>query len=289
MILYKDWGQHLRLGNFLSLYAGINSMAKKSGNKLFVPKNYFLWDYLEIEPNYDENFPVDEIFHFRQTNYTKEEQDYIINLWKENKDKNININLGANLQSIEWWKDDVEYIKSIIKIKDSEINKVYEKYNDLFKTSKPTIGLGVRRGDFIGHGCFYQIKPEWYIKALEAEFPNWKDCVVVVFSDNIEECKQLFKAYPFKYAQANKTYSHAENFKFYHQNPMDQFILGTLMNNFITSQSTFSVWQSLYIDLFNKGKIVHSNRNLAGECLQKFYNPDFYPKNWTCFPIEDNK
>lgn len=288
-LLYKDWGLHIRQGNWMWLWCGINSMAKKAGNKLYISKNYFLWDYLEIQPNYDEDFPVDETFHFRQTHYTSEEENYIVNYWKENKDKNININLGSHLQSLEWWKDDIEYIKSIIKIKDSEKNKVYEKYFDLFKDGKPTIGIGCRRGDMVGHGCFYQINPEWYIKALEAEFPNWGDCVVVVFSDNIEECKQLFKAYPFRYADANQTYSHANNFREYHSNPMDQFILGTLIDNFITSQSTFSVWQALYVDLFNKGKIVHCNKNLAGECLEKFYNPDFYPKNWIIHPIKNEK
>jgi len=285
MILYKDWGKHIRLGNWLFLYTGINSMAKKAGNTLYVPDNYFLWDYLEKTPHFDRNFQPENTFHFRQTNYSPEEQIFIIDSWKNTINEKININLGSHLQSELWFKDDIDYVKSIIKIKESIRNLVYEKYWHIFKDNKKTIGISVRRGDFIKHGCFYQIPVEWYTNALEAEFPDWRNCSVVIFSDDIEECKRLFKDYDFFYADPNGTHTHAENFKFYHQDPMEQFILGTLMNNFIISQSTFSWWQAWYVDKFNSGKIVHCGKNLDNHCLKEFYNPDYYPESWTKFEI----
>jgi hypothetical protein len=49
MVKYNDWGKHLRLGNWLFLYAGIQSILKNSGNELWLP-DYFLWEYLKNPP-----------------------------------------------------------------------------------------------------------------------------------------------------------------------------------------------------------------------------------------------
>jgi hypothetical protein len=64
--------------------------------------------------------------------------------------------------------------------------------NKLF-FNKPTIGIGVRRGDFVNHSCFYQIPETWYEDTLKKEFPNFKDYNVIIFSDDIEWCKIYFK------------------------------------------------------------------------------------------------
>ena len=40
MVLYKDWGKHIRLGNWLFLYSGILSLIKNTRHELYLP-NYF--------------------------------------------------------------------------------------------------------------------------------------------------------------------------------------------------------------------------------------------------------
>lgn len=282
MIKYIDWGKHIRLGNWLFLYAGINSMIKKSGSVIAFP-NYFLWDYLEKRPNITTDTNYNELFHFRQTNYTHEERDWIENYFVENKDKIININLGSHLQSERWWKEDEEYVKSILKIKQEKIDAIKEKYKYIFENGKGTIAISIRRGDFVNHGCFYQIPETWYLKALQEEF-GYGEFNVLIFSDDIEWCKNYYKGKNFFFAEPNNTHLHTNGFKYYHKDPMEQFILGTLCNHCIIGSSTFSWWMGKYIE-WNGGKVVHCGENLKGDCLKKFYNPDYYPKSWTLSKI----
>jgi hypothetical protein len=277
MIKYNDWGKHLRLGNWLFLYAGLRYFAKKTENEIEFP-NYFLWDYLKLPPNISNSLDYDVEFIFRQTNYTDEEKDYIYEFLKTNKNIKTNIQIGSNLQSEKWFIDDFEFVKSCLEIKEEKLNEVKEKYKLFF--NKPTIGVGIRRGDFVNHHCFYQIPETWYEETLKKEFTNYQDYNVIIFSDDIDWCKNYYKDKNFLFAEPNNTHTHLDNFKHYHNNPMEQFILGILCDNFIGGSSTFSWWQMWYVKNFNGGKVVHSGKNLIGHCAKQFYNPDYYPKEW---------
>lgn len=277
MIKYNDWGKHLRLGNWMFLYAGLRYFAKNSHNDIELPE-YFLWDYLKYPPNICNNTNYDLEFIFRQTNYTLEEKEYIVNYFNLNKDKVLNIQIGSNLQSENWFIDDIEFIKSCLEIKKDKLEEVKNKYPHFFE--RPTIGIGIRRGDFVNHHCFYQIPETWYIETLEKKFPNYNDYNIIILSDDINWCKDYYKDKNFLFADPNNTHTHADNFKHYHNNPMEQFILGILCDNFIGGSSTFSWWQMWYVKNFNNGKVVHSGKNLIGNCAKQFFNPDFYPKSW---------
>ena len=277
MIKYIEWGKHIRWGNFNYLWNTMNYISKKTGHEIRLP-DYFAWKYLEKPPIIDNSKDYDELFHFRQTNYTPEELEWTVNWFNERKDKVININLGSNCQSEKWWKEEEEYILERIKIKEEEKQKVKEKYSDVF--TKPVIGIGLRLGDFVNHGCFYQIPYKWYVEALKVNFPDYKDYNILVMSDDIETAKIIFRKEDFMYAEPNGTHTHADGFKHYHKDPFEQFILGTLCSHMVIGSSTFSWHQAYNVNKFNGGKIVHSGKNLQGECLKTFYNPDYYPENW---------
>lgn len=283
MVKYNQWGEHLRLGNWLFLYAGIQSILKESGNELWLP-DYFLWKYLVHPPHITHQNPdYEDLFHFRQTHFTSEEKEYLINYFRENAHRVTNINLGSNLQSQEWFKDDIDLIKTKLQIKGEEIDRVKNKYAHVFE--RKTIGIGIRRGDFVNHGCFYQIPDDWYERALHEHFPDHLDYNIVIFSDDVEWCKNYYAGKGYFFAEPNNTHTHADNFVHYHKDPMEQFILGILCDNFIGGSSTFTWWQMWHVKNVNNGKVIHSGKNLRGECEQKFFNPDYYPKDWILFDI----
>jgi len=277
MILYKLWGQHLRLGNWLFLYSGLSSFIKDTNNSLYLPK-YFLWDYLENKPEIDNGIDGYSDFTFRQTNYSNEEKKYLIDYFKDNENSKINVGISSNLQSEKWFIENLDYIKNCLKFEDSKINEVKYKYSNFF--DKLTIGVGIRRGDFVNHNCFYQIPDDWYIKTLKEEFPDYQNYNVIIFSDDIDWCKDYYRNENFLFSEPNNTHTHSDNFKHYHNNPMEQFILGTLCDNFIGGSSTFSWWQMWYVKNFNNGKVFHCGENLIGSCTRDYYNPDYYPNNW---------
>lgn len=282
MVKYIDWGQHLRLGNWLFLYAGLQSILKDTGNPLALPP-YFLWKYLDDPPFITDNKSYGEVFHFRQTWYTPHEKESIRGVLntKFRDGITVNINLGSNLQSEKWFIDDIDYVKGKLKIKQEELDRVKAKYAPFFM--RPTIGVGIRRGDFVGHGCFYQIPEKWYETALEAEFPDWREYNIIVFSDDIDWCKNYYRNKGWLFSDANNTHTHADNFRHYHNDPMDQFILGALMDNFVGGSSTFTWWQMWYVKNFNNGKVVHSGKNLIGQCADNHKNPDYYPDSWILY------
>lgn len=277
MIKYIDWGKHIRLGNFLFLYAGIQNIIKESGNSLELP-DYFLWKYLNQPPIINNEKNYEELFHFLGDEAIEIRLNNYINYFKENRDKIVNINLGSHLQSELWFKNNLEFIKEKLSIKNEEILKVKTKYNTFF--NKPTIGIGIRRGDFVNHGVFYQIPETWYKKALANNF-DYKNYNVVIFSDDINWCKNYFKNENFMYAEDNNTATHKDGFKHYHKDPMEQFILASLVDNFIGGSSTFSWWNMWYVKNFNNGVVIHSGKNLSNYGEKQFgINKDYYPDNW---------
>lgn len=277
MVKYIEWGKHLRLGNWLFLYAGLTSILKDTDNQLCLPDRYFLWKYLQNPPVLITSDNYDEIFHFRKMEYTVEEKQWCREYFIENKNRVINVNLGSNLQDERWFIDDKQYVIDRLKIKDEYVQRVRDKYSHIF--TKPTIGIGIRRGDFVGHGDFFQIPERWYEDALIANFPDWLNYNIVIFSDDIDWCKNYYKGKPYLYAEPNNTHTHANNFKNYHNDPMDQYILATQMNNFIGGNSTFSWWNMWWVKNVNEGKVVHCGENLS-HTSRHYNNPDYYPKDW---------
>lgn len=277
MIKYIEWGEHLRLGNFLFLYAGISNISNKSGSELALP-DYFLWDYLENPPKIDNNKEYEKLFHFLGEESIEKRLKNYINYFTKNKDIVVNINLGSHLQSEKWFINNLEYIKTRLIIKQKKIDIVKNKYSHIF--NKPTIGIGIRRGDFVNHGIFYQIPETWYKKALIENF-DYTNHNVVIFSDDIEWCKKYYKNENFLYAEPNNTHLHTDNFKHYRKDPMEQFILASQMNSFIGGSSTFSWWNMWWVKNFNNGKVVHCGKNLSEQGEKQFgVNKDYYPESW---------
>lgn len=278
MIKYIEWGKHIRWGNFAFLYAGLCNIVDKSNNSLELP-DYFVWKYLKNPPIINNDADYEELFHLKSKGNIDDNLNYYIEYFSKNRDKIININLGSHLQSEEWFIDNIGLIKEKLTIKEEEIQKTKNKYNNIF--IKPTIGIGIRLGDFINHGVFYQIPFTWYTDALKHEFPNYKDYNIVVFSDDIQHAKKIFKDWDFLYAEPNNTHTHSDNFKHYHKDPMEHFILASQMDNFIGGSSTFSWWNMWYIKNFNNGKVIHSGKNLSEKGQEEFgSNENYYPKTW---------
>ena len=73
MIKCNGWGNHLRLGNWLFLFTGLNYLAKHSNNEIVLPE-YFLWDYLKNLPNVTEDQNYDIEYSFLNTKYSDDEK-----------------------------------------------------------------------------------------------------------------------------------------------------------------------------------------------------------------------
>lgn len=281
MITHEGFGTVLRMGNFLFKYAWSVAMYRKYYLVSSYP-DYYLWQYLIDKPLRESD--VDRIgakmLRPSHWHWTQEEQDRVEDFINHN---NTQVSLDFFFQSEKWFEGYENQVFNALRFKNIEVERIKDKYDYLFNSSeyRPTIGIGIRLGDFVGHGDFYQISPEWYIDCLK-NFPFWEERKVVVFSDDIEKAKIIFKDYPFYYAEPNNTHTHEENFKYYHGDASEHLILGSLMDDWIIGNSTFSWWQA-WLATYNKpwSKVFH-----CGEVFSKTGNmkdidtSDYYCKNW---------
>lgn len=288
MITYSQFGLHNRAGNYLFQYSGLLRVAKKHGMNLVLP-DYYLWKFFKNQPNISNIVKGDNLFHFRNDGLDLE---FVDEYFSTHKDKSVEVNLNPYLQSEKWFLDEKDYILEMLKFKEEEVDKIKEQYKQ--HLSKKTIGIGVRLGiDYKTSRDFFQIPYRWFLQALETNFPTWRDThQVIIFSDNIEQAKLLFKDKGFLYAEHNQTsVMRYDKEHFHSEKAANHLIFGSLMDNFITPQSTFSWWQSWLCqnrEGNTEGKIIHSGQNFAGGYLQVMKNltSDYYPESWTLYPIQ---
>ena len=291
MIFHELFGQHLRLGNFLFKYAWSIAKKEQFGEVSAYPQEYYLWQYLRQPPllkmNYSDTVP-NSTFLKVNWEWSKEEELRVNNEVK--KDRNCVVSLDSFFQSEKWFENYKWEVWKDLEPKIDYTQSLYKKYSGLW--DKPLIGIGIRLGDFVGHGDFYQIPASWYILALNEYFPNWKtDYNVMIFSDDIVQAKQIFAGYEydsFNYAEPNNTQTHADNFKHYHNDAAEQFFLGTLCQHFIIGNSTFSWWQAWlmeqresYAHQRTSPKVIHSGKVFSETGNMKHVNTEhYYPGRW---------
>jgi len=245
--------------------------------------DYYLWKYLKNPPVICEEIKGEIVRPVRWEYNSIDEMLLEHSIHQELED--VTIALNYFFQSYKWFEGYEDQVIESLTPDEFTSSSLLAQYGHWF--TKPTIGLGIRLGDFKNHGTFFQIPHNWYIQTLDKFFPLWRERYnVIVFSDDINEAKEIFAAYPFLYTRFNDTASHREGFKYYHGDASEQFFLGTMMDNFILGNSTFSWWQGFHVG-YKGGTVVH-----CGEVFSKKGNmknvdiKDYYHTNWIKFPIK---
>ena len=272
MLLNKQWGEIVRLGNFMFKYASVLGIANKYNTPVCFPNNY-MFNYFKNEIIIDTGIEPDINIGERVHYYDPELFEQFTNDFKT---KNVNIMLNCFLQSPKYWERCEEYVIEMLKFKEFELDKIKIKYE--IPLSKKTIGISIRRGDFIGHGYYWQIPTEFYLYALEKHFPDWLEYNIILFSDDPNWIRTTFNGDNIFYSNGDFLDTN------YFNNPMEQLLYGSLCDNFIISNSTFSWWLGyLATNCKKSGKVVHSGKNvtpLFDKQYQQSNVNDYYHKNW---------
>ena len=132
---------------------------------------------------------------------------------------------------------------------------------DLQKTSIGKAGIHVRRGDYLK---FSESHPPLGMDYYTAAMNKIKVKKYVVFSDDIEWCKDNFKGKKFEFSE-NKT-------------EIEDLIYMTSMEHNIIANSSFS-WWAAYLNP-NPNKIVIAPETWFGPALKNHDTKDLYPQEW---------
>jgi hypothetical protein len=231
MITFSKLGKHGNLGNQLFQIASLIGLGRTFRHDVAIPE----WQY----KNYFEALPPTQNIQGKLV----EEKTFNYNLQQFNDlSNNGNYDLLGWLQSENYWKD-----ATIFRLKDCE------------KLETPTIGISVRRGDYVDNPNYTLLQINYYLNAL-LRF-NLSEFKILVFSDDIEYCKIHFSC--------------LNNVQFAQGNAIEQLTLMSKCHAFVIANSTFS-WWGAYL---GNGTTIRPNCLFDGELLKNDIK-DFYPETW---------
>lgn len=259
MITYSKIGKKGNLGNQLFQIASTIGIALQSNQKY----SFLEWKYQDYFKN---KLPL---LQGNLSNFiTVEEKEY----------NYYNRQLAADNYDITGWLQtekyfDKELTKHFFEFSDSLVDRLKSLYQDAF--SKRTILISIRRGDFVDHADYLQLPINFYLNSLAQFFPDWQNCNLIILSDDIKYCKFHF--------------SFLENAFFGDGlKEVEQLCLGSLCNDFIISNSTFS-WWSAWLGEKHDSKIVRPFKNFDGSKSLELNDKDYYPERWINYNHLDDK
>jgi hypothetical protein len=179
----------------------------------------------------------------------------------------INITTEGNTDLLGWFQSE-KYFESIkekvrnqfefdLKFLTATRKKLFYKL-----TGHTVCAISVRRGDYVGNPNYAQLGMNYYIGAIKY-MP--KDCVYVVFSDDIAWCKKHFPS----------TFIFCE-----HHTAIEQLAMMSQCDHFIIANSSFSWWGAWLGEKESKSIIVAPHVWNAGPLLKKSDDKDVVPERW---------
>ena len=235
MITFSELGKWGRLGNSLFEIAATISLALKNNDSYGFP-NWEYKDHFNLNYCYFNSIKVEKIykepcFQYKEIPYSK------------------NLDLRGYFQSEKYF---IEY-------KDLILDLLSPKYE--VKPESGSCGIHVRRGDYLSlKDCYHQLDMLYYSKAID----RIKAKKYIIFSDDINWCKNNFKGSMFEFSESKTPYE-------------DLAIMSKRCENLIIANSSFSWW----------GAYLNNNPNKIIIAPQKWFGPklphniqDLLPSEW---------
>ena len=163
-------------------------------------------------------------------------------------------------QSEKYFKKHEDEIRELFKPTEDIIDVIKNRYSDLLKHK--TTSIHIRRGDYVRNQNNHPTQPlQYYQKAIELTKDDTEK--YIIFSDDIEWCKDVFIGDRFIYIDDEKDY-------------IELYMMSLCKNNII-SNSSFSWWGAWLND--NIDKKVVSPKKWFGPNIKHNTN-DIIPESW---------
>lgn len=244
------------LGNYMFQIATTLSLSKDYGfNCVFNSKNYLkvhndienYRDNIFRNVNFDEKFIYDHVYNEPTFNYEKIK----IN------DKTL---LNGYFQSEKYFLHNRNEILNLYSPTKKDLDYIDQKYGKILKYENCSIH--VRRGDYLNLQTYHPLcTMDYYNNAIN---DIGEDRLFLVFSDDIEWCKNNFKNGNFVFVENEKDY-------------IDLYIM-SMCNSNIIANSSFS-WWGAWLNK-NKNKKIIAPKNWFGVSKKGINTKDLYPKKF---------
>lgn len=278
MITKTDLGIHEQLCSQMSQYAMLYFLARHNNQELVFVKKYFtkgrgvkLYDLFPM-PN--------RIIGHRewQTHKLLPWVPSFQKLLPKNGDnidqrllelsKSSNYDINGHFGLYRDWQTHLEQILDIFTFKPYILNKAITEISQIrssLESIKKLVSIHIRRTDYIGSSSHVNLTESYFSAGME-EFSN-SECSYVVFSDDIEWCRQQSFL-----RDKSAIFSNSSNYV--------ELAMMSLCDHHIISNSSFSFWGAL-LNRKPTSKVICPYFFVKDSCESfKYLNGNYYPQTW---------
>lgn len=247
------------LGNIMFQIAAATSFAKDLKTTASFPN---LLGNLTTTDAYYQNNCEKEIYEFLGKLNTEgpdsEYRTYSYPFHYEKKDLPLNCWVEGFFQSEKYFKKHRLDILELLHYSD-ETKRSLDKYSNILDNK--TVSMHIRRGDFLKFKDHHPVLPIEYYKGALAKIGNYEN--ILIFSDDIEWCKQSF-------TDSNTTFVTEKNYV--------SILLMSKCHANILANSSFS-WWGAWLNTNENKQVVRPSIHFGNE-LSHLDMQDTYPPNW---------
>ncbi len=235
MITFKDLGHFGRIGNQLFQVASTIGIAKRNNDVAVFPKWYCNYTKKSISEFFKN--PVDETLsaHLNLPTYFERSFEYNMVLYSSDT------NMKGYFQSEKYFKHCTDLVRHHFEPSDKITDRINEKYGDVLKEN--TCSIHIRRGDYLKNSIHNVCDINYYVKAINYIKEKTKIDRFVVFSDDIEWCKDYFPL-NFIFVENNLSASDVDSIHRRNDSDIEELFLMSFCKHNIISNSSFSWWGS---------------------------------------------
>lgn len=266
MITFSRLGRYGNLGNSMFQLAATLGIAAKLNYSVKFPRNptYFdtnyncnnisLFDGFEI----DNPVLVNEDYAAIKNYYTEPHFHYDPNAFNISD----NTDIAGYFQSEKYFSHARDIVTKAFTFKKEYIEKGNSLFSKYSISPHETTSLHVRRGDYVVKQVYHPLQENAY---YEAAFKKAKLKNVLVFSDDIEWCKQNIVGNNIFYSDTNNSFA-------------DMYAMSLCKNNIIVN-STFGWWGAWLNS--HTDKVVIAPSKWFGPAYSNVVTTDIIPSQWT--------
>jgi len=187
-----------------------------------------------------------------------------------NLDPNTSWDIKGGLDTYHCWDRYRDTIRNTYKFKESVLNIAENNINNIkAKDDIPLVSIHFRRGDYLEVASL-NLTLDYYNQAIGIILEKLQQFKLVVFSDDIEWCKEVIVGDNVYYSEGSTKY-------------VDMCMMSLCDHN-ITANSTFS-WWGAWLNT-NIKKVVICPEDYVNDPTCSYINKNYYPRDWIALPLE---
>lgn len=258
------------LGSQIQQFASLYAIAKKTNKKII-----FTESVLNKGFGLKFNEVLDIPIEIKPDDFIKDFVNYRVNDSVEidysvfGLSPHINYNIEGRFDLFKYWFDDFKQDISEWKWKSSYFLEAKSQYDKIKIPQKETVSIHLRRGDYLlpQHDHFCKLDNDYYGKALEVFFNDFDKYQFLIFSNDIEWCKENF------IEEGECVYFVEPSIDY------NDLILMSLCDHNIIANSSYSWWAAFKNQNLNK-KVYCPQNYLKNYSPWSYINKNYYPKEW---------